>query len=149
MTSVRGWDNLKFLEDLTLNEAKFNSEFIQTLSQLKGLQVLGLMECSRIPDWNQIGELNQLTKLEISSKTNNVVDFVLLIESLSNLKTLSVRLRDEGFKTDLETYSRIGDVVRARPDESQLTFNLHYQQYDANMCHDFSRDAHTVEMVFR
>lgn len=144
--AVQGWNNLNFLESLTLRSATLDSEFIRTLSQLKWLQVLRLTFCKELQNWNQISELNQLTKLEIWSHEAVLdLDLVLLVKRLRNLKELSVR----EIPIALETYMRIVDVVRARPDKSKLTFRLDdsYRGVYVDMRHEIAHNAHTVEIL--
>lgn len=87
--------------------------------------------------------MSQVTKFKIFTKEDVNIDIVPLIERLSNLKDPSVIAND--FDMNLETYLRIVDLVRARPDKSQLNFRAYARCYHFNdLSTEFQRNRHIV-----
>lgn len=147
MTTAFGFENLQFLEQLTLNMARVDSKFFRLLSQLKQLKVLKLTEHQGLHNLNQIGDLNQLTTLEIHSFRKDAdLNIVPLVECMSKLNCLTVAV--PGYEMDLEKYLRIVNAVRRRPDRSKLMFRLIYSDFNYDhLVSDFARNAHLVEMI--
>lgn len=150
--AVQGWNNLTFLESLSLYYAEVDSQLIPTLSQLQSLQVLRLHKWTGHLNLNQLVNLHQLTELKlIRDKDDLDLDLVLLIKRLQNLKVLTIKVRQ--FEFDLNMYLRIVDVVKERPDKSKLTFKLCLRSHHFDICNydkmrpDIFNNAHIVEMV--
>lgn len=147
-----GLQNLHSLEELTLHAAEIDSELVGTLSQLRQLQVLKLLYCTELTELhnlNSMGELGQLTTLEITSRERFLfLELDLLVQRLSKLNCLKIRQRR--FNIDLETYWRIVDVVRERPDGTKLTIRLGVSStFNFNdLVTHFSSNTHLVEIIF-
>lgn len=145
--AAQGLNNLQFLEHLILLDAEIDSEFIGTLAQLKRLQKFYVSKCFGLQNLNRLGNLNQLTSLDIFSTENVDLDIVILVKRLSNLNSLKVHVA--AFRMDLRMYLSIVDIVRRRADRSKLVFRItcnDLRDYD-HLCDDFARNAGIVEMI--
>lgn len=132
---IKSLNSLNLLMRLELNNVSGDLEFIPALSKLKTLHALRLYLCAGPNNVNSLGELDKLRKLSIIHSTSEQdIDLVGMIKRLIHLKTLVGHLR-----IDRKTYFKIVDVVRERPDKSQLTLifdkyndGIYYLQNDGN-----------------
>lgn len=133
-------NNFNVLESLRLEDIEIESQFVRILPLMKNLKVLRLEECYGLHNLNEIGDMHQLTDLEIIVPEESYnLDIVVLVKRLINLKNLKVWM--ESFSIDSTTYLRVVDVVRRRPDKSKLVF-------ESNATEVFDqRYSHIVEMV--
>lgn len=145
-----GLENLKLLENLRLINVAIDSDFVRTLSQLEKLKILELLHCDGLQNLNEIGDLSQLTTLDISTWKYVDLDFVLLVKRLCKLNYLKIEPILEGdFQMDLGTYLKIVDVVKRRAAGTTLKFKMRsYNRVNNNhLLPHFARYAHLVEMT--